>query len=656
MRALPLCALTAAVASSAWATEADSPKCLLFLADRVGWVDVAAGRMPTLRALPARGAAGWCSPATARPMTRLRAYATLGAGNRADGPERLRAEPAGQGARVTNVAEWQAANRHLPYSVEIGSLGGALHRGGLKTAVCGTGGLDAAALLVAMDERGRVDYLGALQNVYSRADLVVLQGPEGSPEEADRGLAAALALRREQDLLILLAPTPDASDMVALAPVLVLGLGFPPATALTSRTTLRPGLVANIDVAPTVLRFFGLPLPPSYVNNAPMTAAPPGLTAGELAAFEVLTRRVHEARRLFIPLFTAWHLVVVVAALALAWRPVIGVHRARRLRWVPLSVPAALVVGYALPLVQRPGWPVAAILAAGLAGTVLLTVAVARLCPSLRTAAAVVSLLAVLLIGGDVLHGGELQMRAVPGYAVALGGRFYGLGNEGTAVLVAAAAVLGGLVVGGQVRPVPLACVLLLLAAVTVLVGAPCWGADAGGALLAAALVVAYLVALLARRVRWWHGLALAAAMVAAAAVVVAADLHRPPDEMTHIGRAWLRITGEGPAAAWEIISRKLFTSWNVSVASPWALAPMAWVLAFSFVLLRPRGLVARWLAVVPGLRPTAAAVVVGGLIGWAVNDSAVGVPAMMLAFVVPLVAAAALSVAGGEGPDAARD
>ena len=660
MRLLAIGAVLATIAARAVAAEPAPPKCLLFAADRVSWADVAAGRMPTLQRLLARGAVGWCSPATARPMTRAAAYATLGAGNRTRDPGGFVAVGEGGGAVLTNAADFQRAGRRLPYAVEVGSLGQALHQAGLKTALCVPAG-SWTALLTVMDTQGRADHFVAslgrpLEAAWRQADLLALQSAADNPGQVDQDLAAVVPLLRPQDLLLFVVPTPRAPDMVALAPILIVGPGFPPGTALTSRTTLRPGLVASIDVAPTILRFFGLPLPASYVSNAPITTAARRLSVGELAGFEVLTRRVHEARRLFIPLFTTWHLVVVVLALLLARRPLIGTDRARRLRWLPLSVPAALVVGYALPLVQRPTWSVVAIMACGLATTAALTLVVALLRLSLRVAAGTLALLAVLIIAGDVLTGAELQMRAVPGYAVALGGRFYGLGNEGTAILVAAAAVLAGLAVGARARPVRVVGAVLLLGAVTVVVGAPRWGADAGGALLSAATLAAYLVTLLARRVRWWHAAAVLLAMLLAISIVVAVDVHRPAGEMTHIGRAWLRVAHEGPGAAEEIIGRKLFTAWNVSVSTPWALAPMVWVLAFSWVLLRPRGRAVTWLEAVPGLRPTAAAVVVGGLVGWAANDSAVEVPAMMFTFVVPLVAAAALSVVGGDTADAAGD
>ncbi len=642
-------------------------KCLLFLADRITWQDVAAGQMPNLAALAERGAAGSCSLATARPMTAVKAYATIGAGNRADGPSEFGFAPDRAGAVVANTADFHQANKRLPYSVQVGSLGEALRRAGLKVAVCYPDHYSPIHLLTAMDAEGRVPWTGTnVAQAWQHGDLVVFravgatgrspllgEGPHASryPREVDAYLGEALRLVRDDDLLIFLSPLPANDDLLALGPIVVAGPGFPAGTALTSRTTLRRGIVASIDIAPTILAFFGVPFPPSYVSNAPMTAAAPGLSVSAMADFDTLSRRVDEARHIFLPLYAGWYLLAVVAALLLASMPrPPWLGAARWSRWVPLSVPAALPAAYLLAMGQTSQWSAKAILAAGVAGTAVLTAVPPLLRLSLPVAAGALSLLAVVVISADVVTGASLQMKAIPGYAVALGGRFYGIGNEGMAVAIAAAALLAALLVAARPSWPKAAICALLFAVVTAVVGSPRWGANSGGALTAAATFTLCFLLLFAPRFRWWHAVLVVGAMLAAIATVVLVDLHRPAQQMTHIGRAWLRITGEGGTALSELLRRKLYTSWEASTSTPWAIAPLLWVIGFVAALLRPWGRVARWLDHLPGLRPAGAAVAVGGLIGAIVNDSALAVPAMMLTFVVPLLAAAAVDEASGAG------
>ena len=205
---------------------------------------------------------------------------------------------------------------------------------------------------------------------------------------------------------------------------------------LTSQTTNEHGLIAAIDLGPTILAHLGRPVP-ADMRGRPVRAD----GAFDGPALRALKARlvVIDSRRLpaFAVLLAAW-----LAVLGAAYLPIGRGDRRLRRAW-------ALRVG-ALSLL----WvPVAALVPAALepsrTGEFALIVGVCfalgaltdTLAPWPR-APALVALVVVLALAIDALAGTQLLMRSLLGPKPAFGARFYGIGNElksGLAVLVFAA-------------------------------------------------------------------------------------------------------------------------------------------------------------------------------------------------------------------------
>jgi hypothetical protein len=175
--------------------------------------------------------------------------------------------------------------------------------------------------------------------------------------------------------------------------------------------------------------------------------------------------------------------------------------------------------------------------------------------------------------------------------------------------------------------------------------GAPQLGSDVGGVIaLVPALVVTFML-LAGKRPSW----RIVAISVVGALVVLgiflAVDLSRPPEAQTHLGRFFNDIRTRGGGVFLDTIERKARTNLRIFGSTIWTyLVPPALAL-IAYLLLRPRG---RWhtLAVAyPRLR----AGLIGGLLlavlGFAVNDSGIVVPAMVLSFLVPMALLIHLSI-----------
>jgi hypothetical protein len=251
----------------------------------------------------------------------------------------------------------------------------------------------------------------------------------------------------------------------------------------------------------------------------------------------------------------------------------------------------------------------------------------------------------------DTIVGAPLQLRSVFGYSPLVGGRFSGVGNIAFSVLAATSLITGTLIVhrfSGSKRALTAAGALFV--ATVIVDGAPQLGADVGGVL---ALIPGFAVAwlLLARRRVTWKLVAVSiVVMLLAAGTFLAVDLARPEESRTHLARLFEDVRDRGVEVLTNTLDRKVTTNLRVFRSTIWTylvppvLASMAWL------LMRPRGRWRRLANAYPRLRGGLVAGLVIAVIGFAVNDSGIVIPAVILSFLAPLALMMHLSMER-EGP-----
>jgi hypothetical protein len=338
-------------------------------------------------------------------------------------------------------------------------------------------------------------------------------------------------------------------------------------------------------------------------------------------------------------------LLSLAAALALARRPLrSGVRRGLGFvaLWlmavVPLTfLPSVLDIATAGPylLLVMGG---AAVLAA--AGGGVARLAARREGPARARLWPVAGLLGLLLLlqVGDVMTGSHLQIATVFGYSPTVGGRFSGFGNLAFAQVATAAILLAGILVHllGRRWGVPAGVAVL---GVTLLAdGMPIWGSDVGGVLAAVPAFSLVILRLSGRKVSGRRLLALGVGAVAAATAFGLLDLLRPAPQRTHLGRLLEHIGQDGLGPLNDVIIRKIGENLSVLPTSVWVplvpavlafLAWLAWGSAPPLEMLRSRA---------PELRPALVGVLVAAVLGFALNDSGIAVPAMMLGVLNPVL------------------
>jgi hypothetical protein len=246
-----------------------------------------------------------------------------------------------------------------------------------------------------------------------------------------------------------------------------------------------------------------------------------------------------------------------------------------------------------------------------------------------------------------VLTGSHLQFGSVTGYSPLVAGRFTGFGNITFGIFAACVLLAAGCIAQSltrERRPVLLGVVGV---AAVVIVGAPAWGSDVGGLVsLSGAVVVATMRS---AGIRLSAGRVVAAVLVGSLAVAAFAayDLSRPPAERTHLAR-FVEQLQDGTAST--VVTRKAEANLTLLVNSPLTLLVLGALVLIVFVLLRPVGGLRRVFALYPGVRAGFAGVTVASVVGFAVNDSGIAVPAFAAAVAVPLAIAVALRVAAAHG------
>lgn len=459
---------------------------------------------------------------------------------------------------------------------------------------------------------------------------------------ADRLVAHVLErVDLSQDVVMLVAPVAP-STAEHLSVFAIAGPGIEPGWA-RSATTRRAGYVTLPDIAPTVLGALGIdtPAPMSGTQISSDGGGPPTVAdLSSLVRSDVITRFRDKAVGPVSVTFIVFQVLVYgMAVIAVTGRR----HRLR-----PYVAGAALEVLAIPPVVFLSGlvhydrlgllgycvavFVVGSALAAGAA-------AVGRRHLLVAPGLLIGLNLAVLLV--DVATGARLQINTPFGYSPIVAGRFAGYGNLAFALVAMSSIVIGTMIwaLPRLRRPeapridAALVAATLLFAAVIALDGLPSFGSDVGGVLATLPAFAITIMLLAGIAVSWRRVLVIGVSTAVAISAFALLDLSRPVEKRTHLGRfAQKLIEGDvGP-----ILQRKAEANIHLLTSSVWTyVIPVA--LAFlAFLTWRRSGFLRELQRAVPGLRPCLVGALVAGVLGFALNDSGVAVPAMMFGILLP--------------------
>jgi hypothetical protein len=508
------------------------------------------------------------------------------------------------GRRSTaHVAEWTAALKraeNAPQLLDPGLLAASIPGGGAyaapfplprpvarDTGEVNLAGRGMVSWPLAADRTGNIaavsfgspsTLLARIAKLRDSHRLVVADLPSGAGGYAD--LRALSAARTSAELLIAIQSAPELPGHELLWSAFA-GLG-PGGHTLTSQTTNQRGMIAAIDIGPTILEHLELPVP------ADMRGKPVRLDGHlDSTSLRELKARlvVIDSRR--IPalewLVLAWALLFALALVPIGPGGVGPDTRRARTGWAMrtgalamLWTPVAVLVPAALEP-SRTG-EFALIVTTCFALGALTD----RLVPWPRAPIAP-AVTAVLALTVDALAGTQLLMRSLLGPNPAFGARFYGIGNElksGLAVLVfsAVAAALYP-AARGRRAATAMACAGILLAVVE---GSARIGAGVGGVILVSAGTAVASVMLLPGTFNRQRALIVMAAPVLGLVALAVIDLTTAHGSGHFTGSV---LDARSPGDIRDIIVRRYGAAWDELKNH---LMPLATALA----------LVASWIAV----------------------------------------------------------
>jgi hypothetical protein len=489
-----------------------------------------------------------------------------------------------------------------------------------------------------------------------RADALARLGDDGARDDAllsaDRQIGAVVDALGEDDLLLAVTVTsPRSEEETHLGVAVARGPGFAAGSRLTSASTREAGLVTLPDVAPTVLVHLDVERPSSMLGR-PWFARP---ASGDLVA-EAVDLDEESVFSYGVQPGVATGFVVAQVAAYVVLLALFGLRR--RGGAIPAGVAATGLLVVALAVAA---FPLASYLAMagmthelGAGGFVALLLAVDAALVGIAFAVLRspldrllgISAATLVVLVGDLVLGERLQLNAVFGNSPIVAGRFSGLGNLAFSILGASAVVTATILVHKQRRSGrALLAAAVVFALAVVVDGAPFLGSDVGGVL---ALVPGFAITwflLSGRKVGLKAAAVATLGGVLALGLFLAVDLSRPEESRTHLARLVENVADEGPQVFADTIERKVKTNARIFGSTIWTyLVPPA-LLLLAVLLRKPPG---RWQQLATAF-PVVRSGLVGGLVlallGFAVNDSGIVVPAMFLSWLVPLALVAYVSL-----------
>ncbi len=501
---------------------------------------------------------------------------------------------------------------------------------------------DADVVLV---DPGDLDRAAALGDIEAPARFT---GPARARALRDTdALVGRLTAELPADTLVMVVSVVPPAGQWRLTPVIATGAGVVRGY-LHSPSTKRLGLVALTDMAPTVLAAVGADVPGAMIGR-PLRYHPGQPDVARLAGLDDAAAFRQSIYFMTILGFIVFQALVYLLVAAVLRRPrpeqpaVPGVAALRVAVLAVAAFPLATYLFRALPFAPRWGWASVPVLAA-MAAVIALAASRAGTRGPRRPMAPLAWILgltlAVLLV--DVATGARLQLASLMGYSPETVTRFYGVGNTTFAVLAATALLAAALHLEHAPRGrEALVAVGAMLACVVVVDGAPGLGDDVGGMLALPIVFTLAMVAFSGRRLSW-RSVALAVlATFAVVGLAVVVDVVRAPDARSHLGRLAAQTVDDGRGGLVTTVARKAEANFRILRTSVWSwLVPV--IAAFGLLVLA-RGRGADLLPPGSPRRSGLAAALAAGLLGFLVNDSGVIVTAVVLVFVGPFLALAAL-------------
>lgn len=611
--------------------------------------------------------------------------------------ERHYGYPAREKVVFLGLSDTLRTNETRPYRVVPGALGEALMQAGKRRAIIGNADTHLPrrqSTLFLMDSKGNVgsgqinsDVLqddpyfpfahrltaerlsGLFREYYRDSDVLLVdygdlyrleeyhtyltperqnQLLEEHLQELDQWIQTIRAEVTPETRVILFSPTPPRRDWgtgFMMSPVLMWGGGMERGL-LTSSTTRRQGIIANTDIAASILDYLGVEQP-YYMLGQPATSLPFPDGEGFLQKRFLEMARVYNQRAPLIQTYVTFQVIAVFTVLAGIFLRLRGV-----LIFRPYMLSLMLVPLMLLLLALLPPWPLPITMLTVYGSAFLLGILFYRFF-SYRVNMIFIGLATSLILSFDLLIDSFLMQRSVLGYDAISGARYYGIGNEYMGALVGSTLLfsmtaLQFLPKSRKYLGLPLGLYYLGMVA---LLAMPSLGANFGGTLTALTAGIMTVIILFWRPGRYKFILLGALGGALLLALFLWFNLPTPGREISHWGRSILAIREGGLSEVLNILERKAAMAVRLLRYSHWSRGFLSFLFAQALLLFRPLGVLKEMRRTYPFFMSGIMGITAGGVAAVLSNDSGVVAAAMALLFsTLPLLYLVLEKATGVEG------
>lgn len=548
-------------------------------------------------------------------------------------------------------------NKDNNYSPHIGAIGDNLHCIGLKTGVYGSSDLInmplKTAALIPMDSKGLVDY-GDIDNITIEDDLYpftmrtdyvkLLEEIENSPADfivgdtgdldriyryseflsenesnkfrekilldLDRFIGELTAiLDPNKSLLIITSPNSGDIDVDdnKLSPIIFWGKGIEKGI-LVSSTTEREGIVANIDIGPSIMSFFEAPM--DNMSGSPIKFIEKDLSLGDIIVFSQQINTTSKVRFRTLYYYGIFSMIVFALAIVLLLGRIRLSNKMKDIAKVLFAMVLTIPYTFIVTSIFKPKTVYSFIFILSL--LTILTFLILWLTRNRENQIVFIGSISVFIIFLDLILKGSISKFSVLSHDPIIGARYYGIGNEMVGLYLGSIIVLSMEILKRRNKSlIP----LFLLGISIVLVGHPHYGANVGGTMAFIIATVFYIMEILNKDLNLKRILFIGVAIILLVSIMGFIDI-KFNKNTTHLGNTILLIKNNGLNYLNKIIFRKLLMNIKLIGSSFWTyillLHMILHALAFHFKEMENKTLI----AAIAGL---------GGAIGgFLLNDSGI--------------------------------
>lgn len=498
-------------------------------------------------------------------------------------------------------------NKNNNYSPAIGAIGDNLHKIGLKTGIYGNSDLINMPLkisaLIPMDSKGLVDYGNTdditmpeknypfgLKTNYEKLILEIIKSPadfvvvdtgdldrlfrykenlsDSDFKETLEGVLVDLDIfigelinRLGRDNILLIFTSPNGGDTNKLSPLILWGKDVEHGI-LTSSTTKREGIVSNLDIGPTVMKF--LEAPNDFMAGNPIKAIKKDINLQEVIKQNQQINITSKVR--YNTLYYYGILSMIIFSLGIFFfiakinLPYKFTEVIRTLFTTIIVFPNIFII---LSLFKIRG--ILTYLFILLLLTILCFIILWKT-KNIKNQILFISFFSIILIGLDLILKGHISKYSVLSHDPIIGARYYGIGNEMVGLFLGSITIFSTNILEKK-KKVLIPLILYIIS--IIFIGHPYYGANVGGTMALIVTTFIYIMGLLNKDLGIKRILSMIILIVILLSIMGYMDIRFSKD-ITHLGKVILQIRDRGFSYLNLIFFRKILVNIKLVGRSFW--------------------------------------------------------------------------------------